>query len=139
MWPTLPLSRMKEYPFLILGIPTWDYGELQEDWEARWSELEELDLTGHTVALYGLGDQLGYPQWFQDAMGLLWAQVASRGARTVGRWPAAGYRFTASRALAPDGHHFVGLALDEENEFELTDRRLADWCAQLRVEFPLPQ
>ncbi|MEY4923158.1 MAG: hypothetical protein RLY17_1875, partial [Pseudomonadota bacterium] len=22
---------MKEYPILILGIPTWDFGELQED------------------------------------------------------------------------------------------------------------
>ena len=28
-----PVQRMSEYQYLILGIPTWDFGELQEDWE----------------------------------------------------------------------------------------------------------
>jgi flavodoxin II len=25
---------MSQYDVLILGIPTWDFGEIQEDWEA---------------------------------------------------------------------------------------------------------
>ncbi|STE83833.1 flavodoxin II [Escherichia coli] len=51
---------------LILGIPTWDFGEIQEDWEAVWDQLDDLNLEGKIVALYGLGDQLGYGEWFLD-------------------------------------------------------------------------
>lgn len=35
---------MEEYSILILGIPTWDFGELQEDWEAIWPQLTQLNL-----------------------------------------------------------------------------------------------
>ena len=51
------IQRMTEYQYLILGIPTWDFGELQEDWEEIWDDLDEIDLSGISVALYGLGDQ----------------------------------------------------------------------------------
>ncbi len=132
-----PVSHMANYRYLILGIPTWDYGELQEDWEAVWDDLDDLDLSGIRVALYGLGDQEGYPQWFQDALGFLWAKVVNQGATAVGQWPVTGYRFEGSRALTADGRHFVGLALDEESEFELSEGRLEHWCRQVLVEFGL--
>ena len=64
-----PLSLMADYDYLILGIPTWDYGELQEDWETHWNQLDNIDFCGKKVAVYGLGDQIGYPEWFQDALG----------------------------------------------------------------------
>jgi hypothetical protein len=32
------------------GIPTWDFGELQEDWEAIWDQLDTLNLDGKIVA-----------------------------------------------------------------------------------------
>lgn len=130
-----PIQRMTEYDYLILGIPTWDYGELQEDWEAVWSDLAELDFAGKQVAIYGCGDQVGYPEWFQDAMGYLHDQVVQQGAEIRGYWPAAGYQFTSSAALAGDKKHFVGLALDEENEFEESDERIRRWCTQLLEEF----
>ncbi|WP_226668898.1 flavodoxin FldB [Microbulbifer aggregans] len=131
------ITQMQEYDFLILGIPTWDYGELQEDWENCWDQLGQLDLSGKTVALYGLGDQEGYPQWYQDALGYLHAQAIAIGAKAVGYWPAEGYEFEESKGLTPDGSHFVGLALDEENEFERSDERLDQWCAQIMREFGL--
>jgi flavodoxin II len=87
------------------------------------------------VALFGLGDQDGYPEWFQDALGYLARAVAARGARLVGLWPAAGYRFSQSRALTDDGSHFLGLALDEVSEFDLSEARIRAWCSQLAVEF----
>ena len=31
------IALMTDYKYLILGIPTWDYGELQEDWESNLS------------------------------------------------------------------------------------------------------
>ncbi|AMX02808.1 flavodoxin FldB [Microbulbifer thermotolerans] len=131
------IALAEQYDFLIFGIPTWDYGELQEDWENVWDELAQLDLSGKTAALYGLGDQAGYPQWFQDALGYLHAQVRACGARTVGHWPAEGYTFEASKGLTEDGTHFVGLALDEESEFEKSDARLDQWCTQIMREFGL--
>lgn len=132
-----PLIEAQFYDYLIFGIPTWDYGELQEDWEEIWEDLETLDLRGKKVALYGLGDQIGYPEWFLDAMGYLHAQVLARGASLCGYWPSAGYEFEASKALTPEGDRFVGLALDEENEFDLTDERIERWCRQIREEFGL--
>jgi len=76
--------------------------------------LDELDLTGKKVALYGLGDQVGYPEWFLDAMGYLHSKLLERGATAVGYWPTDGYEFEGSKALTEDGSQFVGLALDYE-------------------------
>ena len=131
----VPVERMQEFRLLILGIPTWDYGELQEDWEAVWEELDDCDLNQKVVALYGLGDQVGYPQWFQDAMGYLCDKVKERGAKIVGEWPVEGYNFEESQALSADAAHFVGLALDEENEFELSEKRIQLWCKNILSAF----
>lgn len=131
------ITTVGNYDFLIFGIPTWDYGELQEDWENCWDQLSQLNLSGKTVALFGLGDQQGYPRWYQDALGYLHALVINRGAKTVGHWSAQGYNFEASKGLNDHGDQFVGLALDEENEFELSDDRIAQWCTQVMGEFGL--
>ena len=130
-----PLSTALFYRYLIFGIPTWDYGELQEDWEDVWEELDELNLDGVTVALYGQGDQEGYPEWFLDAMGFLYHKLKQRGAQIVGFWPVAGYTFEGSKALTEDKQHFVGLALDDETQFELSSERIAHWCKQLKDDF----
>ncbi|MGE3296451.1 MAG: flavodoxin FldB [Porticoccaceae bacterium] len=130
-----PLRIANRYRFVILGIPTWDYGELQEDWERAWPDLTAVDWCGKVVALYGLGDQEGYPEWFQDALGYLWKRITQLGATTIGLWPAAGYRFTHSVGLTSDGQHFLGLALDEASEFERSEARIRAWCRQIAEEF----
>ena len=132
---TTGLTGIEHYRQLILGIPTWDYGELQEDWEEVWDRLDTIDFSDKTVALFGLGDQIGYPEWFLDALGYLHNKVLLQGAKIIGHWPNEGYHFTESQALTADKTRFVGLALDDENEFELTDKRLAHWCGQLRQQF----
>lgn len=132
-----PIIEALFYSNLIFGIPTWDYGELQEDWEEIWPDLDELDLSQQKIALYGQGDQIGYPEWFLDAMGYLHSKLISRGATWVGLWPNEGYEFDQSKALTEDGKYFVGLALDDENEFALSDQRLTTWCAQILREFGL--
>lgn len=130
-----PIATMEAYNYLILGIPTWDYGELQEDWENIWDELDHLNFHGKTIALFGLGDQVGYPEWFLDALGYLWGKVHNQGAKTVGYWPVEGFEFEQSKALTSDQQHFVGLAIDDENQFELTDTRISQWCQQICKEF----
>ncbi|WP_190324167.1 flavodoxin domain-containing protein, partial [Enterobacter hormaechei] len=36
------VALMEQYDVLILGIPTWDFGEIQEDWEAIWDQLDSV-------------------------------------------------------------------------------------------------
>ncbi len=129
------LTSANAYQHVILGIPTWDYGELEENWENTWPDIANVNWQNKTVALYGLGDQIGYPDWFQDAMGYLYTRVTSLGATPIGLWPTAGYQFANSQALARDGSHFVGLALDEDNEFDLSEGRINRWCHQIMGEF----
>lgn len=131
------IQLIPQYQQLILGIPTWDYGELQEDWETHWQRLDEIDLSHTKVAIFGLGDQIGYPQWFQDALGYLWAKVVNQGASTIGLWPNKGYEFEHSKALTKDQKFFLGLALDDENQFDLTDQYIDQWCQQILEEFGL--
>lgn len=123
------------YPFLILGIPTWDFGGIQEDWEDFESSLLALDLSDKVVALYGLGDQRGYGDYFVDAMGWLHERVVKVGAQTIGRWPADTYKFSASLAANEDLSEFCGLAIDEDQQFELTDGRISSWVAQIVDEY----
>lgn len=130
----VPPGRMEEYNLLILGIPTWDFGEIQEDWDAVWSQLAGLDLSGKVIAMYGMGDQLGYGEWFLDALGYLHDVLAPTGAAFIGFWPTDGYEFTSPKALAADGRHFVGLALDEVNQYDLSEARLQAWCEQILNE-----
>lgn len=132
-----PVIQAQFYDYLIFGIPTWDYGELQEDWEEIWPELDDLELSGKKVALYGLGDQVGYPEWFLDALGYLHDKLIERGAQICGYWPSDGYEFENSKALTPDGEQFFGLALDEENEFDKSAERISRWCKKVLAEFGL--
>lgn len=133
----VPLSKTAEYDILIFGISTWDFGELQEDWEGHWEDVEALDLSGKTLAIFGLGDQEGYAEWYQDALGMLHDLAVSRGAAPIGYWPNDNsYDFIASKALTEDKSHFVGLALDDESQYDLSEARISHWCEQLLTELP---
>jgi len=127
------LETMLDFDHLILGVSTWNVGQLQADWEEVYPELEELDLTGKQVALYGLGDQVGYPDTFLDALFFVADKVRERGATIVGRWPVEGYTFNQSWAV--EGGRFLGLAVDEENQPNLTQVRVNTWLEQLLGEF----
>ena len=129
------LEEMLEFDYLILGIPTWNVGMLQRDWEAILEEFDMLNLQGKRAAIYGLGDQVGYPDNFGDALFFLADKLESRGATLAGAWPTEGYNFTASWAVR-DGQ-FIGLMLDEDNQTDLTPSRVAAWVAQLLREFAL--
>ncbi len=131
-----PLSLMTEYDFLILGISTWDFGEIQEDWNEIWDQIGGVTLNGKTVALFGLGDQEGYGEWYLDAMGMLHDELKKSGANIIGYWPKDdSYEFEASKALTEDSSKFVGLALDEDSQYELSDDRIATWVEQILIEY----
>lgn len=125
------------YEMIILGIPTWDFGQIQSDWEEFWEDVSAVDFSGKTVAMFGLGDQFGYGDFFLDAMGMLHDVVVASGATMIGYWPVSGYEFDASKAWLKEEGLFVGLGLDEDQQPELSCERLNAWCLQIHREFGL--
>lgn len=123
---------------LIVGSPTLGDGELpgestglsQPSWEEFLPQLAEADLSGKTIAIFGLGDQKKYPNEFVDAIGILHDAFVARGATVIGRWPTAGYEFVASKAV--DSDEFLGLAIDQHHQAMQTEARIDAWLASIR-------
>jgi flavodoxin I len=126
-------DAMAGYTYLILGISTWGDGDLQDDWDAYIENLDTIDFSDKTVALFGLGDQEEYSDCFLNAMGTLYDRVTQLGASVVGSWPTEGYDFDDSTAIRNE--EFVGLALDADNEDELTSERVEQWVELIRPYF----
>ncbi len=64
-------NDFQAYDKLIVGASTWFDGELPTYWDEMIPEIESLDLKDKKVALFGLGDQIGYPDNFVDGLGIL--------------------------------------------------------------------
>jgi flavodoxin I len=130
------VSDFEKYDCIIVGCPTWDIGELQSDWESFYEdELNQINFSGKKIAYFGAGDQYGYADNFQDAIGILEEKITSLGGKTVGYWSTDSYEFDESRAVR--NGKFVGLAIDETNQSELTNERIDAWTAQIKQEFGL--
>lgn len=124
------------YDFLLIGIPTWYYGESQADWDDFMPTLEKMDFSGKIIGIFGCGDQEDYAEYFCDAMGTVRNVVEKNGGIIVGHWSTQGYQFEASQALV-DENTFVGLCIDEDRQPELTSQRVQQWCEQLKEEMCL--
>lgn len=116
----------------ILGVPTWFDGELPNYWDEFGPILEDLNLKDRKFALYGLGDQKGYPDNFLDAVGLMTDILEKRGARIIGFTSTEGYNFGKSKAVREN--KFSGLAIDFENQATQNSSRIKKWVEQLRKE-----
>jgi flavodoxin I len=114
---------------LILGSPTYGDGTLQTDWEENIDKLRAAKLGGKKVALFGTGDQATYPDSFVDAMGILYDEVTELGAVVVGFTETSGYDYSNSTAER-DGR-FVGLALDQDGQSGMTEKRVTAWLSKL--------
>ena len=116
---------LEAHDILLLGIPTWYYGEAQCDWDDFFPTLEEIDFNGKLVALFGCGDQEDYAEYFCDALGTIRDIIEPRldHRRSLA---SGGVSFEASKGLADDDH-FVGLAIDEDRQPELTNERVEKW------------
>ena len=123
-------ADFEKYSAFILGTPTLGDGELPENWNEFLPELNAMDFTGKTIALFGLGDQEEYGHEFVDGLGILFETFDSLGAAFTGFWPLDGYEYEISRAEL-DGE-FVGLVLDQDNQSDLTPERLDTWIAQIK-------
>lgn len=115
---------------LLIGTSTWGAGELQDDWYDGVDLLKGTDLAGKVVAVFGCGDSAGYSDTFCGGMRELYDAAKAGEATLVGEVSTEGYTFDGSDAIV-DGK-FVGLALDDVNEDDMTDSRIDAWLGQIR-------
>ncbi len=142
---TLPYGKFAHGFYRCAALLKWaiekrrgKQAEAQCDWDDFFPTLEEIDFNGKLVALFGCGDQEDYAEYFCDALGTIRDIIEPRGATIVGHWPTAGYHFEASKGLADDDH-FVGLAIDEDRQPELTNERVEKWVKQVAEELHLEE
>lgn len=123
------VSDVEACDFVLFGSSTWGAGDLQDDWVGFLEDLAKMDLSGKKVAIFGLGDQMVYAGSFVDAMAKIYETARDCGGEVIGSWPVEGYDFASSMAVVEG--HFVGLALDENNQGDLTEKRVKDWVVGL--------
>lgn len=124
-------DKINSYDKLICGTSTWGSGDLQDDWDGF--DFSKLNLSGKTVAVFGMGDSESYSDTYCSGMGKLAQGLKSAGANLVGAVSTGGYTFEASDAV--EGDKFVGLALDNDNHEDLTENRINTWIEQIKPSF----
>ncbi|CUU79477.1 flavodoxin FldA [Campylobacter hyointestinalis] len=123
-------KTINSFDKLIIGSSTWGSGDLQDDWDSF--DFDSLDVSGKTVALFGLGDSSSYGDTYCDAMGIIYDKLTQKGANIIGQVSTDGYSFDESRSVK-DGK-FVGLALDADNESDQTEERIKKWTESIKSQ-----
>ena len=128
----LTADTINDHQNLILGTSTWGAGELQDDWYDGLKTLQDANLNGKTIALFGCGDCESYSDTFVGGIGELYNAIKDSGARFIGSVDTDGYTFDDSEAVI-DGK-FIGLPLDDINEDDKTDIRIENWLSAISPE-----
>ena len=95
---------------LVLGSSTWGIGDLQDDWAAKLDEVKG-NFAGKKVAVFGLGDSQGFADSFCVAAETIANAAKDAGATLVGDV----------------------LKLDDTNEADQTDSKIAAWVETLKA------
>ena len=95
---------------LVLGSSTWGVGDLQDDWMAQLDGVK-ANFVGKKVAAFGLGDSVGFADSFCVAADTLASTAKDAGATLVGDV----------------------LKLDDTNEADQTDSKIAAWVETLKA------
>lgn len=123
-------AQVNVYDNLLLGTSTWGAGDMQDDWYSGIKEIKNANLAGKTVALFGCGDSQSYSDTYCDGMGEIYRELQGTGCNIIGQVPTDGYTYDDSTAVV-DGH-FVGLALDDVNEGDMTEARIDAWINSIK-------
>ncbi len=126
-------EKILEYDNLIISCPTWNIGELQDDWDSIFLKYKELDFSGKTAAFFGCGDQVGYPDNFLDAVGILAKPFMEKGGKLIGKCSRDEYEFRDSVAL--DGDQLLGLGLDYDTEEDKCEGQMIMWLEDIMEDF----
>lgn len=134
------ISDLEKYDKIIFGISTvgketWNSDYSNTDWSKFLPSISQVDFSGKTIAIFGLGDHITYASHFVNSMGLLAQKLVKNNAVLTGKVDPAAYEFEESEAII-DGY-FVGLPIDEDFEPELTDERISKWVETIKPSFGL--
>lgn len=124
------LANFADYDVLLFGTSTMGIGDLQDDWDSFIEKVKGADLSGKKVGLFGCGDSVSYSDTFCDGVGKIYEAIKNKGCQLIGKTSPEGYTYDSSEALV-DGQ-FVGLLIDEDNEADQTDSRIAIWTDELK-------
>lgn len=119
-----------QFSNLLFGTSTWGVGDLLDDFEGFISTLRGVNLEGKTVALFGCGDQESYSDSFVDGIGQIWDAIKDNGCTLVGTTSKEDYSYYESRAEV--GGELIGLAIDEDNQGNLTSNRIKQWVESIK-------
>jgi len=95
---------------LVLGTSTWGVGDMQDDWAAKLDEAKG-HFSGKKVAVFGLGDSVGFADTFCVAAQAIADTAKDAGATLVGDV----------------------LKLDDTNESDQTDGKISAWLETLKA------
>ena len=125
-------DEIKDYPYYILGTSTTGVGDLQDDWDGFLPTFSKMDLSGKKVAIFALGDSASFSSSFAESIKVIYDDINDK-TSVVGQVPDEGYTYDDSTAVI-DGT-WVGLPIDEDNEYDMTEERLSNWVETLKKEF----
>jgi len=122
---------------IIVGAPTWHTDSESErsgtEWDSwLYNTLPNLDVAGKNVAVFGVGDQQSYNDYFCDAAGELYDRFEKAGCKMCGFTSTDGYDHSSSKAER--NGKFIGLMCDEDNQYDLSEDRAKAWVEQLKGE-----
>ncbi len=130
---SVSVEAVQPYQYLILGTSTTGIGDLQDDWEGFLPTFSSrMDFTDKTIAIFGLGDSASFSDSFAESIYILYDELKDK-VKIVGEIPDEGYTYDDS--LAVEDGKWLGLAIDEDNEYDDTEERLNKWVEQLKKEF----
>merc|ERR1712037_279270 len=125
---------LAEYDGLIVGCPTWNTGADEyrsgTAWDDLLDDIKGLSLGGKPVAIFGCGDSAGYGDNFCDGIEELHNTFKAAGAKMLGYVSASDYDYSESKSVS-DGK-FLGLPLDQDNEYDKSEGRVGTWVDQLK-------
>lgn len=125
-------DEIKEYPYYILGTSTTGVGDLQDDWDGFLPTFSKLDLSDKKVAMFALGDSASFSSSFAESLRVIYDEINGK-TNLIGQVADEGYTYDDSSAVI-DGT-WVGLPIDEDNEYDMTEDRLSAWVEELKKEF----
>ena len=134
------INNLDNYELMILGHSTigaedWQEAKADNEWNGFFRRVESKGNNKIIAASFGLGDQVLYPDHFVDSLGIYKEEMDKLNIKTIGCWPTEGYSYTDSDG-EKDGN-FFGLALDVDNEPELSEERIASWCSEIKTKLDL--
>lgn len=129
---SVKIDEIQPYPYLILGTSTTGVGDLQDDWESFLPSFSKSDLSGKKVAIFALGDSASFSGSFAESMRVIYDAVKDK-TTVVGQVADEGYTYDESNGVI--NGTWVGLPLDEDNEYDQTTPRLQAWIEKLKEEF----